>query len=99
VDLGNAPHYVPLLRPASFATLPTGLQWQYVEAPWDLAHRRADLPRSSHRHGVIATSRALTAEECERFSLRFLGTLPASVPSSAADLEQPDQHAPTSVPR
>ena len=65
--------YVALLRPASFATLPSGLQWQYVEAPWDLAHMRSDLRRSQHRHGVIATCRQLTVEECERFSLRFDG--------------------------
>jgi hypothetical protein len=25
--------YQPLLRPASFATLPSGVKWHYVEAP------------------------------------------------------------------
>lgn len=58
-----------MLRPASFATLPAGLRWEYVEAPWDLAHVRSDLPRSDNRHGVIATDRSLTIEERERFSL------------------------------
>lgn len=61
--------YRPMLRPASFATLPDDLTWEYVEAPWDLAHLRPDLPRSDNRHGVIATDRPLTSEERERFSL------------------------------
>jgi len=98
VNRRNAPHYVPLLRPASEATLPTGLQWQYAEAPWDLLNR-PDLPRSGHQHGVIATSRALTLVECDRFSMRFLGTLPAALPSGAADRDQPVSEAAMSVPR
>lgn len=64
--------YAPLLRPAGFATLPHGLQWEYVEAPWDLAHIRSDLPRSDHRHGVIETARPLTLEEREHFDLRLV---------------------------
>lgn len=39
--------YRPMARPATFATLPAGLRWEYVEAPWDLAHVRSDLPRQS----------------------------------------------------
>lgn len=69
--------YAPLLRPASFATLPRGIVWDYVEAPWDLAHLRPELPRSAHRHGVIAVSRPLTADECEQFDLQCLGRKPA----------------------
>jgi hypothetical protein len=98
VNRRNAPHYVPLLRPASEATLPAGIQWLYAEAPWDLV-TRPDLPRSGHQHGVIATSRALTREECERFSMRFLGALPAAIPSAAADRDQPGSEAAFSVPR
>lgn len=62
-------HYKPLLRPASFATLPAGMQWEYVEMPPDIAHNRPDLPRSAHRHGVISTARPLTADEREHFDL------------------------------
>lgn len=62
--------YLPMLRPASFATMPAGVGWEYVESPWDLAHVRTDIPRSDNRHGTIATNRALTADERERFSLR-----------------------------
>lgn len=61
--------YRPLLRPAGFATPPPGLEWDYTQMPPDLAHRRPELPRSEHRHGVIRATRPLTAEECERYSL------------------------------
>jgi hypothetical protein len=60
--------YIPLLRPASFSTLPQGLEWTYVEAP-SYVTKRPDLPRSSHAHGVIEC-RELTADEQERFDLR-----------------------------
>jgi len=60
--------YIPLLRPASFSTLPQGLEWTYVEAP-SYVTKRPDLPRSSHAHGVIEC-RELTIEEQERFDLR-----------------------------
>lgn len=72
------PHlYRPQYRPAGFATLPPGLVWEYAQMPPDLAHRRPELPRSSHRFGVIVTTRALTAEECERYSLEGVGSTPA----------------------
>lgn len=61
--------YRPLLRHASNFTLPRGLGWRYIEAPPELAHRRPDIPASEHRYGLIETDRALTAEECEHFSL------------------------------
>jgi len=61
--------YCPLLRPAGFESLPRGLKWDYVEAPWDLAHRRTDIPRSAFRHGIIATERELTRQECIDFDL------------------------------
>jgi hypothetical protein len=68
--------YIPLLRPASFATLPPGVQWEFFEVPADIAHRRLDLPRSAHRHGVIAMDGPpLTRDECERFSLEPFGQL------------------------
>ena len=62
--------YRPLLRPASFCTLPK-VAWSYVQAPWDLAHIRTDIPRCDTPHGLIETDRRLTAEECEVFSLKY----------------------------
>ena len=62
--------YRPLLRPASFCTLPRGVVWSYVQAPWDLAHIRTDIPRGETRHGLIQTDRALTPDECEQFELK-----------------------------
>lgn len=59
--------YRPILRPASSFTLPSGIQWEYVELPWD--SRRTDLPRSDNRHGVIKTDRALTSDERVHFDL------------------------------
>jgi hypothetical protein len=64
-----------MIRPASFSTLPSGVKWEYVEAPPDIAHKRPDLPRSTHRYGVIATERKLTPEERERFDLQEDGLL------------------------
>lgn len=61
--------YRPLLRPASFATLPRGLAWSFVEAPWSLADRLA-LPRCDTPHGLIATDRPLTVAECACFDLK-----------------------------
>lgn len=62
--------YVPQLRPASFATLPFGVGWFYVEAPalHGLANR-PDLPQSRHRYGVIETTRPLTDREREHFDM------------------------------
>jgi hypothetical protein len=59
-----------MIRPASMVSLPVGIKWEFVEAPHDIAHLRADLPVSANRHGVIATDRPLTMEEREHFSLR-----------------------------
>ncbi len=63
-------YYIPLYRPASFATLPAGVSWSFVEAPamTGLANR-PDLPRSIHRYGVIETSRPLSLDELDRFGL------------------------------
>ncbi len=63
--------YIPLLRPASFTTLPQGVTWGYVEAPamQGLA-KRPDLPTSTHRYGVIETSRPLTKGEEHTFDLK-----------------------------
>jgi hypothetical protein len=62
--------YRPKLRPASFATLPPGLKWNYAEAPamYGLANR-PDLPQSRFPYGVIETERQLTPEECYTFDL------------------------------
>jgi hypothetical protein len=60
--------YRPLLRPASFCTLPQGVQWDYVEAP-SYVTARTDLPRSRYTHGIISTNRQLTASEQKHFDL------------------------------
>lgn len=60
-------HYKPLLRPASFASVPAG--WDYVEAPLEYAPNRRDIPRSKHKYGIIAYNRPLTEEEMEHYSL------------------------------
>lgn len=59
--------YRPLLRPAGFDTLPRGIQWDYVEMPRDISHRRPELPVSLHPHGVISTDKPLTQEEKSSF--------------------------------
>ena len=61
--------YRPLLRPASFCTLPEGLSWNYLEIPSEYAADRPDLPISRHRFGIIATTRELTAKERYTFDL------------------------------
>ena len=60
--------YRPLLRPASWCTLPAGIEWEYVEMPFDSTMRQ-DLPRSRFWHGIIRTSRPLTADELRHFDL------------------------------
>jgi hypothetical protein len=63
--------YRPMLRPASFCTLPRGVEWDYVEAPAispDIARRRG-LPLSVWTHGIISTNRELTREERENFDI------------------------------
>lgn len=59
--------YIPLLRPAGFATLPSGLEWTYVEVPKYIT-KRPDLPTSEHPHGVIEC-RELTDAETSNFDL------------------------------
>jgi hypothetical protein len=62
--------YRPRLRPAYGGGVPSGVRWDYVEAPDEhIAVRRPDLPVSRHRYGVICTERELTAEECTHFDL------------------------------
>ena len=64
--------YKMLLRPASFCTLPRGVKWDYVQAPWSLAHRRLDIPRASNEHGIISTDRRLTEQERADFDLEVV---------------------------
>jgi hypothetical protein len=64
--------YRPLLRPASFCTLPKGVKWEYVEVPSDIAHNRPDLPVSRPRYGAISTDRPLTPDEREHFDLQLV---------------------------
>ena len=62
--------YTPQLRPAGFATLPSGLSWHYVQAPtMHGLYMRDDLPTSRYRYGVIETDRELTAHEIFTFDL------------------------------
>jgi len=65
--------YAPLYRPPGFATLPSGLEWDYHEAPprdYELMDRRPDLPRSQQPFGVIKTKRPLTPDELRTFELK-----------------------------
>ena len=61
--------YIPQLRPASSFTLPSGVKWNWVEAPVSLASVRKDIPTSKHTYGVIEIDRALSAYEQEHFDL------------------------------
>lgn len=63
--------YRPTIRPASMVTLPSGVKWEFSQAPWDIAHIRTDIPRCDSRYGLIVTDRQLTTEECEQFSLKY----------------------------
>src|SRR3990167_5881790 len=63
--------YRPTLRPASSFTLPHGLRWEYVQAPWE-GVSRPDLPRADTRYGVISTDRQLTADERQQFDLQSI---------------------------
>ncbi len=65
-------HYEVLLRPASFASLPLGVNWDYVEVPIELAGKFIDKPIAKNRHGIISTSRKLTVEELSAFDLRAI---------------------------
>ena len=64
--------YRPLLRPASFCTVPAG--WDYVEAPANepLIAQRRGIPLSTQPFGIIAYKRPLTAEERESYSLEIV---------------------------
>lgn len=55
--------YKPLWRPVTFATIPRGLAWDYVEAPDANVAVRRGLPLSKHLFGIIKTNRLLTTEE------------------------------------
>lgn len=61
--------YRTTLRPASSSTLPSGLKWDFVEAPTRYTINRPDLPRSTHPFGVFTTERALTKEEMHHFDI------------------------------
>ena len=72
--------YVPMLRPAGYATLPSGIDWEYVATGTHYtANHRPDVPVGKTLYGVILTSRFLTPGELERFSLR---------PADAGDFEE-----------
>ncbi len=63
--------YKPTLRPVNFATLPQGVEWDYVEAPAGqvMTAQRRGIPLSQHPFGIITLNRALTKEECERYGM------------------------------
>lgn len=66
--------YRPYLRPVGFATLPGGLQWDYLEAPADqpmIAQRRG-IPLSTNRYGIIITDRPFTTDELDRFGMEAI---------------------------
>ena len=63
-------HYTLKYRPATFATLPSPLAWEYVEAPsMPGIINRTDLPISRHRYGVIKTNRPFTEDECAAYDI------------------------------
>ena len=67
--------YRPIIRPASFCTMPKGITWRYVEAPArdPRIASRLGIPVSTHTHGVIAIDRKLSQDEADTFSLEFVG--------------------------
>lgn len=62
--------YKPLLRPAGFATLPSGITWRYVAQPtMHGLYGGPELPYCGFRFGIIETDRALTKAECATYDL------------------------------
>ncbi len=65
--------YRALLRAAGFATLPSGVKWDYYERPaMPGLCAREELPMSIYRYGVISTDRKLTEAEQEAFDLQSI---------------------------
>ena len=63
--------YRPMYRPAHMSSMPTGVEWDYVEAPAcdPMIAVRHGLPLSKQMFGIIATSRRLTPAERVRYQL------------------------------
>lgn len=66
--------YATLYRPVARYTIPTGIEWDYVEAPCasfllHISRNRPELPLSTRQFGVISTSRALTPDELYQFEI------------------------------
>lgn len=61
--------YRTTLRPAAFGGLPMGVNYKYVEAPFDGLFGFPSLPVSSYRYGVVETDRELTPEELRHFDI------------------------------
>lgn len=54
------------------ATLPPRLAFDLVEAPWDIAHLRMDLPKGDRRFGVFTTERPLTDNELATYEIEVI---------------------------
>jgi len=65
--------YSHRLRPTGHATLPAGVTFELIAAPWEIAHLRPDLPRTPYRHGMFVTNRPLTPTECEQYEILVHG--------------------------
>jgi hypothetical protein len=65
--------YIPLLRPATFGALPSGVKWDYAERPTSFPMNRPDLPLSTHRFGVIVIDQKLPDDRARYFDLRYDG--------------------------
>ncbi len=78
--------YEPLLRPPQFGGMPSGVAWEFVAMPHNIAHNRPDLPKAKNAHGVIKTLKPLTKDQCERFDLRPVKT----VETAKLKIENPD---------
>lgn len=65
--------YTMRYRPAGFATLPPGIQWDYVAMPSrsdQFLPFRRDLPAEPrHPFGVIRTNRPLTKDEMKIYEV------------------------------
>ncbi len=58
-------------RPASYSTLPSKLQWSWVELPHGMrgVNHCFSLPYSTWQFGVFITERPLTADELRDFEI------------------------------
>ena len=66
--------YRPRLRPVGYATMPSDVKWEFIEAPaYDpMIGARLGIPVSRSQYGIIATDRQLTKEERDRYGMELV---------------------------